>query len=86
MIPDLINGCFELAGSIFIWLNIKRLHKDKQVKGVNWFSVAYFAAWGGWNLFYYPHLGQWLSFIGGVSIFSLNIVWVYMLWYYDRKG
>ncbi len=84
-LPDLINGSFELLGGVVILLSIRRVLKDKKVAGVSWPHVAFFAAWGFWNLFYYPHLGQWLSFAGGLLIVTTNTIWVALLIYYTRK-
>lgn len=84
--PDLFNGLFELVGSVMIWKNVHQLYKDKEFKGVSLAPTAFFCSWGLWNLFYYPHLGQWLSFAGGVSIFVANSVWVAQMIYYGRKN
>jgi hypothetical protein len=69
-----------------IWKNVHKLYKDKEYKGVSLGPTAFFCAWGAWNLFYYPHLGQWLSFAGGVSIFIANAVWVAQMIYYNKKN
>jgi len=82
MLADLINGAFELFGGVMLVRNCFALHRDKMVRGVSWPVTAFFAAWGLWNLFYYPHLGQWLSFTGGLVIVSANLVWVGMAVYY----
>lgn len=74
--PDLINGLFEAIGGITLWMDVRRLLRDKIVKGVVWQFRAFFFAWGVWNLFYYPHLDQWLSFGGGLVIVIANCVWV----------
>lgn len=37
---------------------------------------AVFTVWGVWNLAYYPALGQWLSFVGGVVLVAGNLAWV----------
>ncbi|WP_321471060.1 hypothetical protein [uncultured Paludibaculum sp.] len=76
--PDLINGAFELWGGVFIFLNILQLLRDKQVKGIHWGSSLFFTSWGVWNLWYYPHLGQWASFAGGAVICGLNVVWLFL--------
>ncbi len=73
---DLINGSFELLGAIFTWRNFQQLRRDRQVAGVYWPTTAFFAAWGLWNLIYYPHLGQWASFAGGVLLVIGNVAWV----------
>lgn len=81
-IPDLINGLFEAVGGITGFLNCWQLYKDKEVKGVVWQLTVFFSAWGLWNLYYYPLLGQWLSFWGGCLIVLSNTVWVcQVIWY-----
>ena len=82
---DLINGIFEVGGSVFCWLNVLKLHADKRVQGVYWPVTAFFAVWGMWNLYYYPSLGQWFSFWGGVLLCLGNTVWVVMAIRYARK-
>jgi len=46
---------------------------------------VFFTSWGMWNLFYYPHLGQWYSFAGGVFIVSVNTFWLGQIIYYRRN-
>jgi hypothetical protein len=84
-VSDLINGLFELLGSALIWLNVHQLHHDKEFKGVHVAPTAFFFTWGLWNLYYYPSLGQWLSFAGGLSIVVANGVWVGQMLYYSRS-
>lgn len=84
MTPDLINGLFELLGGAMIWSNVLRIRKDKLVRGVDWRVTGFFWAWGLWNLFYYPHLDQWLSFAGGTVIVAANCVWLYYAWKYRK--
>ena len=85
MSPDLITGIFEAGGTGFISLSIIQLYKDKIVRGVSWVHVGFFTAWGFWNLFYYPHLGQWWAFAGGVGIVSANTFWLGQLLYYSHR-
>ena len=82
---DIINAAFETFGGIFICLNIFTLWKDKQVKGVNWGSTIFFTLWGFWNVWYYPFLGQGLSFIGGIFLCGANVVWLLMRLYYQNS-
>lgn len=84
--PDMVNGTWELFGAPFILLSIIKLYKDKKVKGVSWVHAGFFAIWGYWNLFYYPHLDQWWSFFGGMATTITNTVWISQLIYYTRKG
>ena len=83
---DLVNGSYELLGGVFVLLNIIRLLRDKQVKGVSIVSVAFFTSWGYWNLHYYAHLGQWCSWLGGIGVVTANTVWVGLMIYYVRKS
>ena len=83
---DLINGLFELIGGCLIWLNVRALWRDRFIAGVHWGPVVFFTGWGIWNLFYYPHLGQVLSFLGGIWMVVANVVWISLLIYFSRKG
>jgi hypothetical protein len=49
-------------------------------------ATAFFAAWGLWNLYYYPHLGQWASWAGGVAVVTTNTAYVAGMIYYARRG
>lgn len=81
-IPDVINGSFEAVGGVVIFLNCWKLYHDKEVKGVVWQLTIFFSAWGLWNLYYYPHLDQWLSFVGGLLMTIGNILWIVeVVWY-----
>jgi len=73
---DLINGAFEVCGGFLCWFNVRILLIDRVVKGVFWPVQAFFAVWGWWNLYYYPSLGQWYSFAGGIFLVAGNTVWV----------
>jgi len=84
---DYLNGLFELVGAYFIWMNVVYLYKDKNIAGIYWPSWAFFAAWGLWNLYYYPSLDQWFSFSMGILLVSGNVTWVLMaMWYKLIKG
>lgn len=86
MIPqDAVNGLFELAAGVAVWRHCLVLHRQKQVRGVSVLATGLFTSWGVWNLYYYPWLGQWLSFFGGFSIVSGNAVWIGMMMYYLRR-
>jgi hypothetical protein len=83
--PDLINGLFELVGSVAVWGNVHKLLADKAVRGTRWQLMVFFSSWSIWNLYYYPHLGQWLSFVGGVSLMVANVTWTALAAYYMRS-
>lgn len=79
---DIINGLFEGFGGVLLWMNVRKLWKDKEFKGVSAVPTAFFMLWGYWNLYFYPFYSAWLSFLGGLIIVSANTVWLgQMLWY-----
>jgi hypothetical protein len=79
---DFINGAFEIAAGLAILDHCRVMLRDKAVKGVSVWSVVFFTLWGFWNLYYYPHLGQFWSFVGGVGVVGANGVWAVMIvWY-----
>lgn len=82
---DLVNALFEGIGGFIILLNIFKIHKDKEIKGFHWVVLLFFTSWGYWNLFYYPHLGQYLSFICGVGVVLSNTIYLSMVLYYTHK-
>jgi len=84
-IPDIINGALELFGAIFIFLSIVKINREKDVKGVHWLHSGYFMFWGFWNIYYYPHLNQWYSFIGGVCVVITNTIWFLQILYYLNR-
>jgi hypothetical protein len=83
--PDVFNALFEGVGGAMLWLNVRALYRAKRFAGVSVAPTSFFAAWGLWNLFYYPHLGQWWSFWGGVNICVANLVWLAQMVYYSRR-
>lgn len=83
---DLINATFELVGAILGWINVRQILRDREVKGVYWPVTAFFAAWGYWNLAYYPALGQWYSAGAGLLLAASNTAWVVIALRLQRKG
>jgi len=83
--PDIINGLIEFLGSGFILNHCRVLLKQRMVRGVSTVSVVFFTLWGLWNLYYYPNLDQWWSFLGGVMIVLANSLWIILLIVYREK-
>jgi len=84
MNPDMINGAYEGLGALFVLATCRNLWKSKQPWGVSLLGIAFFTSWGVWNLYYYPHLHQWFSFVGGVCIVTCNCIYIGLL-HYLRK-
>ena len=78
MSPDTGNALFELIGAWFTWKNAAQLRRDRRILGVYWPATAFFTAWGLWNLYYYPALGQWLSVTAGAILVSGNLAWLWL--------
>lgn len=79
---DLINACFEAAGAVMVLNNCRVLYKDKIVRGVSLFTTVFFTAWGLWNVYFYPVLGQMFSFYAGMCICAANILWIGLMMHY----
>lgn len=82
---DSINGAIELVAAAMVLNHCRVLYADKCVRGVSVASVLFFFAWGLWNLYFYPALGQTLSFWGGVAVVIANAVYLGMLLRYRRR-
>jgi hypothetical protein len=85
---DHVNAVFEALGAYFTWKNAVSLYRDQEIKGVYWPAWLFFAAWGLWNLYYYPSLGQMWSFVAGIVLVAGNLAWVGMalkLWRLRRR-
>ena len=50
---DAINAAFEAGGAIFLCLNVRRLLKDRSVKGVSLWASAYWFGWSLFNVYFY---------------------------------
>ena len=85
MTPDHINAVFELGGSVFIWMNVRRLYRDKLVRGVYAPVVGFYTLWGFWNCYFYPAVGQTLSFYAGAAVTLGNLVWCALAVVYTRR-
>jgi drug/metabolite transporter superfamily protein YnfA len=83
--PDIINGTFEIIGGMLCCLNVRQIWRDRKVTGFYWPTQAFFAIWGMWNLYFYPTLGQWFSFGGGVFLVLANTTWTLLAHHYSKK-
>lgn len=82
MTPDRINAAFELAAAVILWLNVHRLWKDRELRGVSVLPTCLYFVWCLWNLYYYAHLGQWASWYAGFGVGLANLAWVVLaLWF-----
>jgi len=73
---DVVNACFEFCGALAILPSIAAIRRDRAVAGMSVITPIFFAAWGWWNLAYYPHLHQLWSAGAAVSTALLNSIYV----------
>jgi hypothetical protein len=85
MSPDVVNAAFEMCGAVFTFKNTLRVIQDRGYAGIYLPAIVFFFSWGGWNLYYYPSLGQWWSFGAGAALFLANLTWITAMAYYGRK-
>ena len=85
MKSDLINSLLLVIGGGLNFTNCWVIYRDKCVRGVSIYPVAFFALWALWDLYYYPHLGQWISFLGGLVIATANTLWCGLALYYRGR-
>jgi hypothetical protein len=85
MTGDVINSLFEMFGGLMVFNHCRVVWRDKAVAGVSIISTVFFTAWGFWNLYYYPSLNQWWSFIGGIVIVIMNVIWVSLMLRYRKS-
>lgn len=89
MMPDHINAVFELVGAAVTWVNFNKLRRDRSISGVDWRTWIFFSAWGLWNLYYYPSLGQSWSFYAGIVLVTGNLAWLLLaivIWYQKERA
>jgi hypothetical protein len=84
--PDLINGLFEFCGSLAVWWNVRALWRDKCFSGMRIVPTLFFTSWTVWDLYYYPHLGQWISFFAGICIGFGNFSYLVLMLKYRKNS
>lgn len=82
---DLSNASFEFFGALMVLRTVVYAWQCEKVVGVHWMTPLFFWSWGAWNVFYYPHLDQWASFVAGVFLFGVNTVWIATVFILGRR-
>jgi hypothetical protein len=75
---DIINACFKLCASLFLWVSVYTLYKSKGYAGIHFSQYLFFTVAAVWNLIYYPSLGQMWSFFACISVLAANASWIYL--------
>lgn len=82
---DFINGTIEAVAGLFVLNHCRVLYAHKETRGVSIVSSLFFLCWGFWNLYYYPHLNQPISFYGGLFVVAANVLYVGMMVNYRHR-
>lgn len=82
---DLINAVFEGGGALFLLANVRRIIRDKSVKGVSLWTSAWWTTWGFWNVYFYSAVQTPASFYAGIAVVLVTAVWLGLAVYYARR-
>tara|TARA_R100000329_G_scaffold77133_1_gene66308 strand:- start:32 stop:307 length:276 start_codon:yes stop_codon:yes gene_type:complete len=83
---DQINSGFIFVAGIFYVLNLLKLIKDKDVKGISKLSIVFFSIWNIWTLFFFLMVTEFWWTIGAYIIVTvLNVVYIILMIKYGRK-
>jgi len=82
---DLVNSLFMFIAIIFNCMNIYKLNKDKEVKGISIIPNIYYVLWGSWNIYFYAANKSKLSFIAGIGVVITGLIWVSQWAFYKFK-
>ena len=83
---DIINSSFIFIAGFFYILNLFKLRKDKDVKGISKLSIVFFSCWNFWTFYFFIATTDfvWTQFsYGFVSI--INLLYLTLLLYYIKN-
>ncbi len=85
-IYDQINSGFVLMAALFYVLNLLKLMKDKEIKGISKISIGFFSLWNVWTLFFFIKVSEYWWTIGAYIIVTiLNIAYITLMIKYGLK-
>lgn len=87
--PDAVVAGFELVSGLLIWRSVVLLHRQKQVRGVSFWPIVFFALWGWWNVYWYAYINAWWAWWAGWNVVLANTWWAGQIGYYlwrERRG
>lgn len=80
-----VNGAvFECVGGALVWLNVRRIWRDRAVAGFEPGVSLFFGLWGLWNIFYYAAVGDPVSMWAAVLLGGGNMTFAVLAIYYSR--
>lgn len=84
-ILDIINTFFEIGFIVVMCLNIRSIYIDKDLKGINVYGLLFGLHYAIFWCFFCFYLGQTYSSIAGIIYFTLNAIWIGMIFFYKYK-
>jgi len=81
---DFINGLIYITLTVFIWVSIRRVLLDKEVKGVSWMTLGGLASRSCWNLYFYTHMTLWYSLVGVTTLAFSEVTYCILLYKYSH--
>lgn len=85
-IYDKVNGGFVCVAALFYALNLFKLIKDKEIKGISKVSIAFFSIWNIWTLFFFIAVSKyWWTISAYVAVAILNIAYIVLMVKYGRE-
>ena len=85
-IYDQINSAFVLMAALFYVLNLLKLMKDKEIKGISKISIGFFSLWNVWTLFFFIKVSEYWWTIGAyVLVAILNVAYITLMIKYGLK-
>lgn len=71
--------------SIVCWLHVRKIIKDKAVKGVSLIPTFVFMATNAFEVWYFAKLGDWWTVAGAFSMLATNLAWTVCVFWYKAK-
>ena len=84
MWQDAVKGILELVGASAVLVNVIRIIKDKELKGVSFYYILFSVVANGYAMYFYYILKKWYA-IRGVTIYTI-LVTLWMMLVLGYKG
>ena len=83
---DQINSGFIFIAALFYVLNLFKLIKDKDVKGISKLSIVFFSLWNIWTLFFFLMVTEfWWTITAYIIVSVLNVTYIILMIKYGIK-
>lgn len=73
---DHITAAFQLGASFFLCVSIVAIYRDRVLKGVSVWMVAFFALWTVYGTYNWYVLDQHWSFVTSILMAILYVIWL----------